>query len=349
MMNKFNTENPRLLFIGFGNVGKKVIEIFSTEKKDFPGLKNYNPQVIGIFTKSHGSIENDDGIDLVKALKDYNNNGRFSSDKENAANITALEAVNRLDYDILVELSTLSIKEKGEPAVSHVRNALLRGKHVVTANKGPAAFAYKELNELSDKKGRKFLFESSVMDGSPIFNMAKASLIGCKVIGIFGILNSTTNYILSQLEKGNSFDEAVRTAQLKGFAEADPSNDIEGWDAAAKIAVLSNVLMNANITPFEVEREGIEGITVERIQSAVKREKRLKLICSAKYEDGKIRTSVNLREISKIHPFAQIDSSSSIIKVETDLMNPISIIQNEPDIYDTAYGVINDLLSLDIS
>ncbi len=339
-------KNQRLLFIGFGNVGKKVIEIFSAEKKKFPALKNYNPDVIGIFTKSHGSIENDAGIDLLRALDDYNNNRVFSSDNRDITNISSIKAVDNLDYDILVELSTLSIKEKGEPAVSYVRNALLRNKHVVTANKGTAAFAYRELKELSEKNNRKFLFESSVMDGAPIFNMAKSSLIGCEVLSISGILNSTTNYILSQLEKGESFDEAVKIAQAEGFAEANPENDIEGWDAAAKIAVLSNALMKADITPFDVEREGIANVTINQAQDALRKGNRLKIVCSSQYENGKLKASVKLKELSVDHPFSKIDLSSSILNIQTDLMHSISIVENDPDIYDTAYGVINDLLTI---
>lgn len=343
-------ENPltiKALFIGFGNVGKKVSEIFSIEKDKYPKLKNVNLKVVGIFTKNHGSLVNDSGIDLTSALNELKSEKSFLSSNRLITSLKSEDAVKELDYDVLVELSTLSIQNQGEPAVNHIKEALRRGKHVVTANKGPAAFAYKELKSLAEKNKCKFLFESAVMDGAPVFSMTRASLIGCTVTGFTGILNSTTNFILSQLEKGEPFDEAVKIAQAEGFAEADPTNDIEGWDAAAKTAVLSNALMDANITPFDVNREGISGVTIEQAQSAVKKGNRLKLVCSAKYESNKLIASVKLQELSDSHPLAKIDLSGSILRIETDLMNPILIIEDNPDIYDTAYGVINDLLSID--
>lgn len=334
----------KLLFIGFGNVGRKVAEIFSTEREKYPKLGNFNPKIIGIFTKNHGSVINESGINLPEAVSNYNNgNLNLGSDD---TSITPLDAIKNLDYDVLVEISTLSIKDRGEPAVSHVKEALKRGKHVVTANKGPAAFAHKELRELAESKNRKFLFESAVMDGAPVFSMARCSMKGCRVTGFSGILNSTTNFILSQLECGRSFDDALKIAQEEGFAEADPSNDIEGWDAAAKVAVLSNELMGAGITPFDVDREGIAGVTLEKTREVKKSGKRLKLVCGANYKDGKLVPYVKLSELPWDHPFSKVDLSGSILRVETDLMNPVLIIQDDPDIYDTAYGVINDLLTI---
>ena len=334
----------KLLFIGFGNVGRKVAEIFSAEKEKYPKLAGFNPQVIGIFTKNHGAVVNEAGINLPEALSNYNKGilDTVSEEKQ----LIPIEAVKSLDYDVLVELSTLSIKEKGEPAVSHVREALKRGKHVVTANKGPAAFAHKELSELALKSNLKFLFESAVMDGAPVFSMARCSMKGCRVTGFSGILNSTTNFILSQLECGRSFEDALKIAQEEGFAEADPSNDIDGWDAAAKVAVLCNELMEKNITPFDVAREGIAGVTLEKTKEVKKNGKRLKLVCGANYEDGKLFPYVKLQELPWDHPFSKVDLSGSILRVETDLMNPVLIIQDDPDIYDTAYGVLNDLLTI---
>lgn len=334
----------KLLFIGFGNVGRKIAEIFSVEKEKYPKLKEYDPKIIGMFTKNHGAVVNESGINLPEALSNYNYGSLNPESKEE--NISSLEAVKNLDYDVLVELSTLSIKDMGEPAVSHVREALMRGRHVVTANKGPAAFAHKELTELASKNNKKFLFESAVMDGAPVFSMARCSMKGCRVTGFSGILNSTTNFILSQLECGRSFDDALKIAQEEGFAEADPSNDIEGWDAAAKVAVLSNELMGAGITPFDVYREGVAGVTLEKTKEVKKSGKRLKLVCGANYDDGKLVPYVRLQELPWDHPFAKVDLSGSILRVETDLMNPVLIIQDDPDIYDTAYGVINDLLTI---
>ena len=335
----------KALLIGFGNVGRKVAEILSVEKEQYPNLSPLKVQVVGILTRSHGSIADVSGIDLKSALAEFKEEGRFLSSNPLVYSSSGVQAAKELDYDVLVELSTLSIEGRGEPAVTHVTEALKRRKSVVSANKGPVAFAYQELEELAQKNSCEFLYESTVMDGAPIFNMARSSLKGCRILGVSGILNSTTNFILSQLEIGESFDDALKIAQKEGFAEADPRHDIEGWDAAAKIAILANVLLKANVTPHEVKREGIAGLSVKRAQSAVQRGKRLKLLCSAKYEKGFLKASVGLEEMAGDHPFARIDPRGSILKIETDLMSPFFIVQENPGLYDTAYGVINDLLT----
>jgi homoserine dehydrogenase len=337
----------RALFLGFGNVGQEVARILFEEKENYPNLKDLNLAVVGIITKSHGSLVNQSGVDVPKTLREIRDLGRLSHASPELVTLSGIDAVRQLDYDVLVELTTLSIKERGEPALSHVREALSRGRHVVTANKAPAAFAYYELQELARKHGVKFLHESTVMDGTPVFNLAKNGLKGCTVRGVSGVLNSTTNFVLSRMEQGESLEAAVKVAQKEGFAEADPSHDLEGWDAAAKITVLANALMGASLTPFDVDRQGITHVTVEDAQKAVKSGKRLKLICKAWREGTGVKARVRLEEIEQGHPFAPIRESGSILMIETDLLAPFVITETDPTLTDTAYGVINDLLCLD--
>jgi homoserine dehydrogenase len=334
------------LFIGFGNVGQKVAEILFREREKYPKLRDLNLSIIGIVTKSRGSLVNIKGVDVVRAVKDIRDINRFSSLSPELVAISGVEAVRQLDYDVLVELSTLSIQQRGEPAVSHVREALMRGRHVVTANKAPAAFAYHELVELAREKGVKFLHESTVMDGTPVFSLAREGLKGATVSSVSGVLNSTTNFVLSRMEKGESLESAVKTAQKEGFAEADPRHDLEGWDAAAKITVLANALMGASLTPFDVDRQGITDVSVQDAQRAVQSGKNLKLICKAWREGETVRARVKLEEVERGHPFAPIRESGSILMIETDLLAPFVISETDPTLYDTAYGVINDLLSV---
>jgi homoserine dehydrogenase len=336
----------KALFVGFGNVGQKVVEILFVEREKHPRVHSLDLSIIGIVTNSRGSLVNYQGVDCVKGLQEIRDVGRFSWTNFELTNIKGLEAVQQLEYDVLVELSTLSIAGRGEPAVSHVREALKRGKHVVTANKGPAAFAYDELRSLAEQHKVCFLHESTVMDGTPVFNMARHGLKGCTITGVSGVLNSTTNFVLSRMEKGESVEEAVKVAQKEGFAEADPRNDLEGWDAAAKISVLANALMSASITPLDVDRQGITHVTVADAQNAVKAGKNLKLICSAKRNGEGVKARVRLEEIERGHPFAPIRESGSILMIETDLLAPFVIAETDPTLYDTAYGVINDLMSL---
>jgi homoserine dehydrogenase len=245
-----------------------------------------------------------------------------------------------------VELTVLSIRERGEPALSYVREALRRGRHVVTANKAPLAFAYAELTALARQRNVQLLHESTVMDGAPVFSLARSSLRGCVLRGLSGILNSTTNFVLNEMERGVALDAAVQTAQAEGFAEADPSHDLEGWDAAAKITVLANALMGASQTPFDAEREGITNVTPARIAAVLQAGKRLKLVCRAWREGTRVRTRVGLEEVALDHPFATLSGNGSVLRIETDLMGPIVVAQQEPTLSDTAYGVLNDILTV---
>lgn len=336
----------KLLFTGFGNVGQKVVEILYKERPDFPGLDPLDVTVTGIFTKTRGNLLSPSGINIPRAFNEIKHHGRFSKNNPQYTEQTVLQAIRQTDYDILVELSTLCIPERGEPAVSYIREALTQGKHVVTANKGPVAFAYNELIKIAEEKNVRFLFEATVMDGAPVFNLAERTLKGCRITSISGILNSTTNYILSRMEKGDSFQSALDRARKQGIAEADAANDIEGWDAAAKVAALANVFMNANITPYDVKREGISPITPDRIENAIRNNQKIKLICKAWYEGKVVNAMVRPEEIPIGDPFSTVEGAGACLKIETDLMNPVIVVQQSPTLYDTAFGVLEDMFTI---
>jgi homoserine dehydrogenase len=341
-MKKKQLRPLRLLFVGFGNVAQKMAAMLTCERQLFPGLQDLELETIGIFTKQRGALVDTAGIDLAAALEQFRDNGAFPGPNQ----LSTRQAVDPLDYDVLVELSTLNIIDKGEPAISHVRAALGRRRHVVTANKGPAAFAFRELDQLARKNGVHFLFESAVMDGAPVFSLQRYSLRGCRVTGLSGILNTTTNFVISRLEQGESMDSAIKTAQELGFAEADPALDLEGWDAAAKIAILANVFMGANITPLQVERQGISDLTPEVTARTMVAGRRLKLICRAKFENGKVLTKVGLEEITQDNFFAATSGKGAALCIETDMMSPFWIVQENPGLNDTAAGVFQDLLAV---
>jgi len=334
----------RVLLLGFGNVGQKMAEILTVERDRHPGLRRLGFSTAGIFTRSHGALAGD--VDLAAALERVRSGGRFEPGYPGFSTLAPLDAVRTLDYEVLVELTVLSVRERGEPALSYVRAALDRGRDVVTANKGPIAFAYRELESLARKRGVRLLHESTVMDGAPLFGLVRSSLRGCTLLGLSGILNSTTNFVLNEMERGVALESAVRTAQAEGFAEADPSHDLEGWDAAAKITVLANALLGASQTPFDVQREGITGVTPARVQEALRAGRRLKLVCRATREGNEVRTRCGLEEVAVDHPFATLSGNGSVLRIETDLMGPIVVAQEEPTLSDTAYGVLNDLLTL---
>lgn len=336
----------RALIVGFGHVGQKLAEILFLEKEKFLRLSGLDLKVIGIITRNHGCLVNTDGLDMPRVLGEIGKKGHFSAKNPDYRFLSALQAVKELEYDVLIEISTLSIANSGEPAVSHIREALKRGRHVVTANKGPVAYAYHELKSLSEEQGCSFLHEATVLDGTPIFNLAKNCLKGCRVTGLTGILNSTTNFILSRLEAGETIEEAVKKTQAMGLAEADPSHDLDGWDAAVKITALANVLMGARLTPADVRREGITRLSTDMIVKNLELGKRFKLICRAWIEGETVCARVAVEEIFENHFFASVSGSSSFVRFETDLMAPLTIFHERPTVADTAYGVINDLMSV---
>ena len=218
-------------------------------------------------------------------------------------------------------------------------------KSAVSANKGPLAWYYSDLAAMAQARGGKFFFESTVMDGTPIFNLRDGCLKLCEVTAIEGILNSTTNFILKALADGKTWEQALDEGRAAGMVEADPSMDTDGWDAAAKICVLSNVLMDAKIDPRFVQRQGIAGITKEQLDDAKARGRVIKLMCRAeKDEFGRVTASVAPEEIPADSLYATVDGASSAVSITTDLMGKLTIVENDPTIVQTAYGVFQDIL-----
>lgn len=336
----------KLLFVGFGNVGRELARIL-TRKADYPGLADLDVSVVGITTKSRGALAQGTGVDLARALLDLEEGGRFKPRNPDYSELTSLEAAKVLDYDVLVEMSPLSIENRGQPAISHAEAALRRGRHVITCNKGPLAYAYKALRKLADENHAAFLHETTVMDGAPVFDLARSCMKGNTIRRIDGILNSTSNYVLCAVEKGLTFEEGVKGAQAEQIAEADPSNDLDGWDASVKIVALANVLMGADLRPEDVDRESIAGITPERVRDAKARSCRIKMVCSAWRDGAAVRASVKAAEVPLEHPFALVDATGSIVRFETDLLGRILVTEENPDITTTAYGVLADLYALD--
>jgi homoserine dehydrogenase len=261
------------------------------------------------------------------------------------------EVIRRLgksdaDLRVMVETTTLDVRN-GEPAISHVRAAIDAGCHVVTANKGPVAFAYADLRDAAAAAGVRFLFEGAVMDGIPIFNLVRETLPVVDVIGFEGVVNTTTNHIITALEAGETFDRALARMQAEGIAEADPSLDVDGWDAAAKTAALANVLLGAGITPLDVRRRGLDAGTADAARAALTNGHRLKLVASARREaSGAITCTVEPRELPRDHLLAGLDGSANALILETDLLDRIAICQLSGNLTQTAYALLTDIVSL---
>lgn len=244
---------------------------------------------------------------------------------------------------MLFEATSLNIRN-GQPAIDHIRAALEHGAHAITANKGPVVFAYKDLRALATQRGRRFLFESAVMDGVPVFNLFRENLPLVHLQAFRGILNSTTNVILSGMEEGLTFEQALAKAQEIGVAEADASFDIDGWDAAVKVAALATVLMGADVALGDIKREGIRNITCEAVEKAKSSGQRYKLVCRARRTDRGLKASVGPELLAMSDPMAQVLGSSSILHFETDIFPGLTITEHNPGLFATAYGLMSDFI-----
>ncbi len=333
--------NNRLALVGFGNVGQAFARLLIRKadalKKDF-GLAF---TVTGIATGRHGSVIKAGGIDLDQALAEASkgfSGGLFGKDHpDTQAYLAACPA------DALLENSPVN-PHTGEPAAEHLRQALRLGMHAITANKGPVVFAYRELTHLASEKGKRFLFESSVMDGAPIFSLFRETLPTSELRGFSGILNSCTNYILGLMEQGESLEEAIKKAQSIGIAETDPSADLDGWDAAVKVAALCNVLMGAQITPNDIPREGIRSLSADEVRAARTSSERWKLICRASLKSGSLVTSIHPELVDPSSPFFAVEGTSSMVKFETDVLPGLGILEINPGPETTAFGLLSDLI-----
>jgi homoserine dehydrogenase len=244
--------------------------------------------------------------------------------------------------DLLFEATSLNV-ETGQPAIDHIRAALEHGAHAITANKGPIVHAYRELRDLAAKQGKRFLFESTVMDGVPIFSLFD-QLPAIHLQGFHGILNSTTNVILSQMEQGLSFEDALKKAQQLGIAETNATHDIEGWDAVVKTAALVTVLMDVPIRLDEIDREGIRDFTPHALRNARRDGWPFKLVCRAQRTSDGVKASVKPEKILSTQPMARITGASSYIYFETDIFPGLAITEENPGLYATAYGLLADFV-----
>jgi homoserine dehydrogenase len=244
--------------------------------------------------------------------------------------------------NVLFEATSLNV-ENGQPGIDHIRAALEHGAHAITANKGPIVHAYRELRDVAVKQGKRFLFESTVMDGVPIFSFFD-ELPAIHLKGFHGILNSTTNVILSEMEQGLTFDEALKKAQDLGIAETDATHDIDGWDAAVKTAALVTVLMDVPIRPDQIERDGIRDLTPQALRNARRDGWPFKLVCRAQRTADGVIASVKPEKVLGTQPMARISGASSYVYFETDIFPGLAITEENPGLYATAYGLLADFV-----
>jgi homoserine dehydrogenase len=330
----------KLAFIGFGNVGKALARLFLDKREELIESYQISYSITGIATSKHGMAIDLDGMDLDQMLRAV----EFNTLNRGSLINNPFDFIKKCQADVLFENTPVNY-HTGQPAADHLKAALESGMHAITANKGPVVHAYRELTELARQKKRKFYFESAVMDGAPIFSLFRETLPGVQLLSFRGILNSTTNMILTLMEQGKTFEEAVAYCQEIGIAETDPSGDIDGWDAAVKIAALSTVLMDIPLKPAQVDRRGIRSISSQDVMDALKSGKRWKLVCSARRSGKVINASVAPELVDMNSPLFIVNGTTSIIQFETDVLTSLSIVESDPGPTTTAYGLFADFLN----
>lgn len=335
-----------LALMGFGNVGRALAQLLLDKRGEIASKYDLSFAVTAIATGRHGVVINPNGIDLEKALRVENLVSLSDPDTASVevAPGDGCDFICKCKADVLFENTPVNY-QTGQPAVDCIREALECGMYAITANKGPVVHAYQELTKLAESKGRKFFFESAVMDGAPVFGIFRETLPASNLLAFKGVLNSTTNVILTRMENGESFDQAVAYTQSVGLAETDPSGDIDGWDAAVKVAALATVLMGKTLKPDQVMREGIRDLTPERIEQARQAGKRWKLMCTARLEGNELFAQVEPQMVGPETPFYSIEGSTSIVQFETDTLHQLSIIEGNPGPDTTAYGLLADFIN----
>jgi homoserine dehydrogenase len=333
----------RLALLGFGNVGRAFARLLQRKENELETKYGINFIVTGIATGRHGIAVDADGLNLNQAVE-LVERGQSLSLITQLPITDSLDFVNSVPADVLFENSPVNHKN-GEPAVTYLHIALERGLHAITANKGPVVHAHRELTDLAAKRKRKFYFESTVMDGAPIFSLFRSVLPAANLTSFRGILNSTTNLILGRMENGEAFDDAVKYCQQIGLAETDPSGDVDGWDASIKVAALATVLMGIPLKPQDVDRTGIRGITPEMISSSWANGKRWKLVCTAERDGDNVKGRVAPELVASSSPLFSVDGSSSIVEFHTDTLSSLSIVEGNPGPETTAYGLLADFIN----
>ena len=335
----------RLAFIGFGNVARAFARMLVEHRSALEKEYGFRCKSTAIATAQHGCITSTAGIDLLEAAACVERGGNLAELPESVHIADALSVINICKADILFETTPLDAVD-GEPAITQIRTALERGINVVTANKGPIAFAYNELKTLARDAGPSFRFEGTVMDGAPVFNLVESCLPGLRVLGFSGVLNSTTNLILTGMESGKSFEDSLAEARRRGIAEANADYDIDGWDAAVKAVALANVLMQSDVRPADVARAGIRSVSPADLEAAARSGMAIRLVARGERILDRVTLSVQPESVPLSSAIGCVRGTSNVLVIETDLMGQIALYEDNPGLKQTAYALLSDLCTI---
>ena len=333
----------KIVYVGFGIVSQGLAEIILRNNSVLPLDKNIEVQTVGILDTIKGSKLDTKGINMQHILANANN-GDYSLLTENILDIP--KAIQEINADIVIEASFTDIKT-GQPAISHIETALNSDKHVVTTNKGPFALAYEEIFNLAKLKRKTLAIEGTVMSGTPIINVLNTGLLGSDITAVSGIMNGTSNYILSKMEVGMTYNDALSQAQKLGYAEADPTSDVEGLDTLAKVIILANVVFDVQLIQEDIEVKGISKITLSDVQEAAADNKRWKLIGSVWKDDkGIVHGSVCPKLIPMNDSLYNISDATNALKITSNILGDTTIVGAGAGKIETGFALYNDIISI---
>ncbi len=335
----------RLLFVGFGTVAQGLSELLIEKKEELAAKHGLDWKVTGIVDMLKGSAHNPDGLDLEKIMAMVADGQPISDYPEGGCNWDAPTMIERAEADVMLELTYTDIKT-GQPATDHIRAALTRGMSVTTTNKGPLALFSNELDDLAATNDVDFLYEGTVMAGTPLLNLLRETLAGSEIAEMQGILNGTTNYILTQMEGGMAYSAALAQAQKLGYAEAVPDADVLGWDALAKVTILANTVFGAALSPEDSPCQGITEITPAQIEAAAADGKKYKLIGRVWRDGVAVRASVGPQLMDNSHPLAGVGGATNAMTITTDTLGEVTIVGPGAGRRETGFALLIDLIKM---
>ena len=338
----------KLAIIGFGTVGQGFAEILRDKADHLRAGHGLEARVVAVCDVARGALYDADGLDIGAVLAALQRSGSLAGYPDAPGLVRgwdSLTTIRESNADVVVEATWTNL-ETGEPALTHMRTAFEAGKHVVTSNKGPVALAYRELKAMADAHGVCWGIEGTVMSGSPALRLGRTALAGSGISELRGILNGTTNFILTQMEAGATYAGALAEAQRLGYAEADPTADVEGHDALGKLLILAAVVVGSPLTARDVNRRGITGLTPGDIQHAKSVGKRWKLIAQLRRVGDRLEASVAPQMIDVAHPLAGVSGATNAITYVTDLLGEVTLVGAGAGRRETGFALLSDLLEI---
>jgi homoserine dehydrogenase len=338
----------KLAIIGFGTVGQGLLEILKNKKNKLKQENNYDYKVVAIADNRFGSVYNPNGLDIDLLLSQVAKGESLELivDKLSAEKgLNPIDTITKTNADVICEATYTDIKTGG-PALEHHRVAFENGKHLVTTNKGPVAVDYKNLKAIADKNKCFWGIEGTVIAGTPVIKLIQNELAGCEIKEVSGLFNGTTNYMLTEMANGCDYQSALDQAQKLGYAEADPTADVEGYDVLAKVVIMANVIMGAPLKTSDVKCEGITKITVQDIKDAQAQGKTWKLLGSVKKTDQGVAGEVKPVCLDNSDPLAGVSGATNAIAIDTDLLGKVAVSGPGAGKIETGFALVSDLLAI---